>query len=75
MWNRRRKTVEWVWRGGELVAVFAAMSWALLWAARRRNRPAPWRPSRHLDVGGRPLGSNGLGRGARFRGLPTAAVP
>jgi hypothetical protein len=62
MWNHRRRTVEWMWRGGETVVVFLAMSWGLFWAATRWRRPIL--PSRHLR------------RGAQFGGVlfvPTGA--
>lgn len=38
MSNHKHRTVEWVLRGVELVTVFMAMTWALLWAATRRSR-------------------------------------
>jgi len=60
MWNHERKTVERMWRGGETVVVFLAMSWALFWAATRWKRPIL--PSRRLR------------RGARLGDVPPAAT-
>jgi len=40
MRNHNHDTRERMWRLAELVFVFATMSWALWWAARRGQRPA-----------------------------------
>jgi hypothetical protein len=39
MSNHKRKAIEWVLRGVEMVAVFSAMSWVLFWAATRGRQP------------------------------------
>ena len=46
-WKHKREAVESVLRGVELVAVFVAMAWTLLWAATRARREAP---HRHLAL-------------------------
>ncbi len=54
MSNHKHRTVEWVLRGVELVTVFVAMTWALLWAATRRSH------RRRLE--GSAFAAAGLGR-------------
>ena len=63
MWNHERRTVEWMWRGGEIVVVFLAMSWALFSAATRWRRPIlpSRRPRRDAQFGDVPPVAPGAG--------------
>ncbi len=54
MRNDRSKTVEWVLRAVEMMAVFSAMSWALFWAVTHRRSASRGPRSRRVQVGDLP---------------------
>jgi hypothetical protein len=54
MAKHRRRTVEWMLRAVETVAVFSAMSWALFWAMTHRRSASPRRGSRRARIGEMP---------------------
>jgi hypothetical protein len=48
--NHRRRTVEWLLRAVEMVAVFSALSWALVWVVTHRRSALPGPRSRRAQI-------------------------